>query len=125
MNSINNELKQPNILLRLASSLPVLGNALAIVIELTETGIAQYGYILGLLRGMLTGLVLAAVLIVTSEVLVAVFDVGRYYIAMHYLESIKAQIRADMLHEDEETELQKLREIESQRRSRRAGKGDQ
>ena len=47
-------------------------------------------------RGVV-GIVLATVLLCVSETLVAVFDVGRYYIAMHYLESIKAGIRADLI----------------------------
>jgi hypothetical protein len=123
--SVDYEFKQTNILLKLASSLPVIGTPLAILIEHTELGIAQYGFILGMLRGALVGVVLAIGLIGVSEGLVAVFDVGRYYIAIHYLESIKAGMRADMINEGDEQELQKLRKIQDQWRSRRPAKGDQ
>jgi hypothetical protein len=122
---VDYEFKQTNILLKLASSLPLIGTPLAMLIQHTELFIAQYGFILGALRGAFVGVVLAIVMICVSEVVVAVFDVGRYYIALHYLEPVKAGMRADVIHEGEATELQKLRDIKSQRRPRKPAKGDQ
>jgi hypothetical protein len=89
---MENEIKRLSIAHRFFSSIPFIGTPLVILVEHTEMGIAQYGSFLGLLRGAMIGLILAVSLIVVSEVAVAAFDVGRFWIEVHVTSRAKVAI---------------------------------
>ena len=86
---------EKGILTRMISSIPIVGTALALWLEHTQLGMAQHGKFLGLLRGLLVGLVIAATLIVASEAVIAVFDVGRFWLSAHVTSAIKTKIMVD------------------------------
>jgi hypothetical protein len=86
---------EKSIWVRMASALPIVGTALAMWIEHTEMGMAQYGTFLGLLRGALIGLVIAAAMIAASEGVVAAFDMIRFKVKVCCLAHIKYQIGED------------------------------
>jgi len=68
---------EKSIWIRMISSTPIVGTALALWIEHTEMGIAQYGTLIGLMRGTVIGFVIAITLLSASEAAIAVFDVVR------------------------------------------------
>jgi hypothetical protein len=89
------EIKHSSILHRVVSSIPIVGTALAILIEHTETGMAEHGKFIGLVRGVAIGLGLAVGLIAASEAAVAVFDIVRFKIDVDYLSHVKYAIGAE------------------------------
>jgi hypothetical protein len=98
-------LKQSNILHRVLGGIPIIGQALVIFAEHTEMGVSQYGVFLGLLRGAVIGVVIAAMMIAASEAAVAAFDVTREWVSVHITSSMKAGIRMRVLYEHAKREL--------------------
>jgi hypothetical protein len=88
---------EKSILMRIVSSIPIVGTALALWLEHTQLGMAQYGSFWGLLRGLLVGLVIAITLLGLSEGAIAVFDVGREYINLHVTATPKTEIRTEIM----------------------------
>lgn len=95
-----------SLLHRLFNSLPIIGPAMGVFIEHTEMGIAQFGAFLGILRGAVVGLIIAAVLIALSETVIAAFDVGREWISVNYTSVWKAGIRGKVLDDQTQAELE-------------------
>jgi hypothetical protein len=73
-----------NILIRIVSSIPIVGTALALWLEHTEMGMAQYGSFVGLLRGLVIGMVIAVGLLGASEAVIAGFEIGRFWVTVHF-----------------------------------------
>ena len=86
------QIKQSGILRTLGGRIPIIGSALDMFIAHTEMGMEQYGSFLGLLRGVVIGIVIGITLIAVSEVAVALFDVGRFWVSVHVTSHYKAAI---------------------------------
>jgi hypothetical protein len=80
----------------------LIGKPVAVLAENIEASIAEHGPILGTVRGLLIGIMVAAALIAATEGVGFVFDLGRYWINMKYGESQKAEMRRKLLKEGSE-----------------------
>jgi hypothetical protein len=86
------QIKQTSNLRKWFGSIPIVGSALGVFVEHTEMGIAQYGPFFGLLRGAVIGIIIGVALIAVSEVAVALFDVGRFWVSVQVTSRYKAAI---------------------------------
>jgi hypothetical protein len=86
-------LTQRSGLYKFFDSVPLIGKPVAIVLDSVEEGIRRHGLVLGLTRGLLVGLIIAAALLVVSEGAALAFELGRSWIALNWGNGIKAQQR--------------------------------
>jgi hypothetical protein len=93
---------------RLFDSIPVLGKPVTIILDHLEKGIAVHGVILGLIRGGLMGVVLAAMLFAVSETVVAVHKVWGNWIELHYIAPAISEQRADTIEESTRTTIEEF-----------------
>lgn len=94
---MKNETEHHNVIYNIATSLPVIGTPSRFLLEYTMMGINQYGYILGLVRGGLVGIVMFVLMLTLTEVIPLGWDIVHYYLQMTYVEPVKAEERGMLL----------------------------
>jgi hypothetical protein len=95
-----------NIVVRMISSIPIVGPFLALGMEHLQ---------MGLLRGAVVGLIIAVALIAASEAVIAAFDVGREWVSVHITSSMKTAIRGDFAANQDKEDLDKFYAREKKR----------
>ncbi len=89
---------------RFFDSIPIVGKPVATLLDNVQHGIAEHGVFLGLARGLFIGLILAVSLVVATEAVIFVFDIGRTWVELHIGAPIKSRQRAAAIKAEDERE---------------------
>ena len=82
-------IRQHGIAYKIFESIPFLGKPMTLVFDHTQDAIAEHGFVVGSVKGIFVGIVIAIVMIASVEAVTAVFEVVR--------EEVRLRWTADLL----------------------------
>ncbi|HEY1757676.1 MAG TPA: hypothetical protein VGG72_20050 [Bryobacteraceae bacterium] len=97
-----------SMLYKFFESIPVAGKPIAIILDIMEKAIAEHGIILGGAKGLLIGIIIAALLIVASEAVLAGFEVVRQGVTLEWTAPMGAEQRTHAVEQNLVLEQQRM-----------------
>jgi hypothetical protein len=103
------QLRQHGITYKICDSIPFLGKPITLVFDHTQDAISEHGFVVGSVKGVLVGLIIAIVMITSVEAATAVFDVVREEVRLRWTAPMIAARRQAA--EDRTIEYSRLHQI--------------
>lgn len=93
---------------RFFDGIPVLGKPIAVLIDHVENSVAEHGLFIGLLRGALMGLVIAATVLAAAEGVMLAQRILHSYLQVHVEAPITSGQRTQAVEDDVQSDLERL-----------------